>query len=88
MKHTLGWVDDKRKVKIDYRAVIQTPLDDEMEHVPPRAGVLKLAKEFFFTKSLLFSRGMISSMLRDFNPSNLRRRCLGLPNCFQDTLRL
>ena len=39
MKHTLGWVDDKRKVKIDYRAVIQTPLDDEMEHVPPKARV-------------------------------------------------
>ena len=39
MKHTLGWVDDKRKVNIDYRAVIQTPLDDEMEHVPPKARV-------------------------------------------------
>ena len=39
MKHTLAWVDEKRKVSVDYRAVIQTPLDDEMEHVPPRARV-------------------------------------------------
>ena len=39
MKHTLGFIDDKRKVKIDYRAVNSQPLDDEMEHVPPKARV-------------------------------------------------
>ena len=39
MKHTLGFIDDKRKVKIDYRPVIDQPLDDEMEHVPPKARV-------------------------------------------------
>ena len=39
MKHTLGFIDDKRKVKIDYRPVKDQPLDDEMEHVPPKARV-------------------------------------------------
>ena len=39
MKHTLGFVDDKRKVSIDYRPVHHQPLDDEMEHVPPKARV-------------------------------------------------
>ena len=39
MKHTLGFIDDERKVKIDYRPVIDQPLDDEMEHVPPKARV-------------------------------------------------
>jgi succinate dehydrogenase (ubiquinone) flavoprotein subunit len=39
MKHTLGFVDEKRKVKIDYRPVHSQPLDDEMEHVPPKARV-------------------------------------------------
>ena len=38
MKHTLGFIDDKRKVKIDYRPVIDQPLDDEMEHVRPQGS--------------------------------------------------
>jgi len=39
MKHTVGFIDDKRKVTIDYRPVHHQPLDDEMEHVPPKARV-------------------------------------------------
>jgi len=39
MKHTVGFIDDKRKVRIDYRPVHHQPLDDEMEHVPPAARV-------------------------------------------------
>ena len=39
MKHTVGWIDDKRKVTIDYRPVHDQPLDDEMEYVPPKARV-------------------------------------------------
>jgi len=35
MKHTLGWVDAKGKVKIDYRPVHHEPLDAEMKQVPP-----------------------------------------------------
>jgi len=34
-KHTLSWMDDKGKVKIDYRPVHDQPLDKEMFHVPP-----------------------------------------------------
>lgn len=43
MKHTLGWFDWKKgksdRVKIDYRPVHLQPLDDEMEHVPPKPRV-------------------------------------------------
>ena len=35
MKHTLTWVDDKGDVRIDYRDVLDQPLDEEMHHVPP-----------------------------------------------------
>jgi len=35
MKHTLSWLDEKGKVKIDYRPVHDQPLDSEMKHVPP-----------------------------------------------------
>jgi succinate dehydrogenase (ubiquinone) flavoprotein subunit len=39
MKHTVGFIDEKRKVRIDYRPVHSQPLDDEMEHVKPFARV-------------------------------------------------
>lgn len=40
MKHTLGWFDETTsKTKIGYRPVHQQPLDDEMDHVPPKARV-------------------------------------------------
>jgi len=43
MKHTLTWVDNRKvelgKVKLDYRAVIDQPLDDQMHHVPPAKRV-------------------------------------------------
>mmetsp|Transcript_1113 Transcript_1113/g.4525 ORF Transcript_1113/g.4525 Transcript_1113/m.4525 type:complete len:127 (+) Transcript_1113:65-445(+) len=38
MKHTLGWVEDK-KVKIDYRPVHTKTLDAEMDTIPPKARV-------------------------------------------------
>ena len=47
LKHTLGWFrreglkqgefGGKGKVEIDYRPVHMQPLDDEMEHIPPKA---------------------------------------------------
>jgi succinate dehydrogenase (ubiquinone) flavoprotein subunit len=43
MKHTLGWFNwgagKGDKVKIDYRPVHLQPLDDEMEHIPPKPRV-------------------------------------------------
>jgi len=44
MKHTLTFMDDgpyveNAKVRLDYRAVIDQPLDDEMHHVPPAKRV-------------------------------------------------
>jgi len=39
MKHTLSWVDESGKVKIDYRPVHMNPLTDEVSHVPPKARV-------------------------------------------------
>lgn len=39
MKHTLIWIDDKGKVKIDYRPVVQTTLTDEVKAVPPKKRV-------------------------------------------------
>lgn len=39
MKHTLGWIDGKGKVTIDYRPVHTQPLDSEMEAIPPKARV-------------------------------------------------
>ncbi|KAK9831150.1 hypothetical protein WJX74_005094 [Apatococcus lobatus] len=42
MKHTVGYWDSEKKnatdrVEIDYRAVHDQPLDNEMNHVPPKA---------------------------------------------------
>jgi succinate dehydrogenase / fumarate reductase flavoprotein subunit len=39
MKHTISWIDDKGKVKIDYRPVHQYTLTDEAEFVPPKKRV-------------------------------------------------
>jgi len=44
MKHTLTYLDngpyiEDAKVRLDYRAVIDQPLDDEMHHVPPAKRV-------------------------------------------------
>merc|ERR1719178_617260 len=43
MKHTLTYLDntyvEKSVVKLDYRPVIDQPLDDEMHHVPPAKRV-------------------------------------------------
>jgi len=44
MKHTLTYLDngpyvEDAKVRLDYRAVIDKPLDDEMHHVPPAKRV-------------------------------------------------
>jgi len=43
MKHTLSFLDkkyvDEANVVLDYRAVIDKPLDDEMHHVPPAKRV-------------------------------------------------
>lgn len=43
MKHTLGWFEkdssQSNKVKVDYRPVHMQPLDNEMEHIPPKPRV-------------------------------------------------
>ena len=39
MKHTISWIDDEGKVKIDYRPVHQYTLTDEAEFVPPKKRV-------------------------------------------------
>jgi len=39
MKHTIAHVDDKGKVKIDYRPVIMTTLTNEIEPFPPKTRV-------------------------------------------------
>merc|ERR1712151_550443 len=43
MKHTLSFLDkpnvEEATVRLDYRAVIDKPLDDEMHHVPPAKRV-------------------------------------------------
>jgi succinate dehydrogenase / fumarate reductase, flavoprotein subunit len=39
MKHTLCWVDAKGKVKIDYRAVHDYTLTDEVSYIKPKARV-------------------------------------------------
>jgi hypothetical protein len=35
MKHTVGWIDAKGKVKLDYRPVINTTLEPNNNPVPP-----------------------------------------------------
>ena len=39
MKHSIFWLNDKGKVKIDYRPVHQFTLTDEVEMVPPKKRV-------------------------------------------------
>jgi len=39
MKHTLAWVDENGKVKLDYRSVVQTSLTDEVQAFPPKKRV-------------------------------------------------
>jgi succinate dehydrogenase / fumarate reductase flavoprotein subunit len=39
MKHTLSWLSDKGKVKIDYRPVHMKTLTDDVKPVPPKARV-------------------------------------------------
>lgn len=39
MKHTVTWIDNKGKVKIDYRPVHQTTLTDEVQAFPPKKRV-------------------------------------------------
>jgi len=39
MKHTISWIDEAGKVKIDYRPVHQYTLTDEVEFVPPKKRV-------------------------------------------------
>ena len=39
MKHTVTWVDNDGKTKIDYRPVVLNSLTDEVEAFPPKARV-------------------------------------------------
>lgn len=39
MKHTLAWLDDHGKARIDYRPVHDYTLTDEIEPIPPKARV-------------------------------------------------
>ena len=39
MKHTVIWVDDNGKTKIDYRPVILNTLTNEVEPIPPKERV-------------------------------------------------
>jgi succinate dehydrogenase flavoprotein subunit len=39
MKHSVAWIDDKCKVKIDYRPVHQYTLTDEVDYIPPKKRV-------------------------------------------------
>ena len=39
MKHTLAWVDDKGKVKIDYRPVHAYTMSNDVAYIPPKARV-------------------------------------------------
>ena len=39
MKHTVIWVDEKGKTKIDYRPVVMNTLTNEVEPFPPKARV-------------------------------------------------
>ena len=43
MKHTIAWFDHAKpksdRVRINYRPVHDQPMDNEMEHVPPKPRV-------------------------------------------------
>jgi succinate dehydrogenase / fumarate reductase flavoprotein subunit len=39
MKHTLCWIDNKGKTKINYRPVILQPMSNEVQSFPPKARV-------------------------------------------------
>ena len=39
MKHTICWVDDAGKTRIDYRPVVLQPLTNEVQSFPPKARV-------------------------------------------------
>ncbi|MGE0255316.1 MAG: succinate dehydrogenase flavoprotein subunit [Alphaproteobacteria bacterium] len=39
MKHTICWVDDKGRSRIDYRPVHQQPMTNEVQSFPPKARV-------------------------------------------------
>src|SRR5690606_10765462 len=39
MKHTLAWMDEKGKVKLDYRPVHTYTLTDEVQYIEPQARV-------------------------------------------------
>jgi succinate dehydrogenase / fumarate reductase flavoprotein subunit len=39
MKHTLAWVDENGKVKLDYRPVHTYTLTDEVDYIEPKARV-------------------------------------------------
>ena len=39
MKHTLAWVGDEWKVKLDYRPVHTYTLTNEVEYIKPKARV-------------------------------------------------
>lgn len=39
MKHTLMWVDEKGKTKVDYRGVVLTTLTNEAQPIPPKKRV-------------------------------------------------
>jgi succinate dehydrogenase / fumarate reductase flavoprotein subunit len=39
MKHTLAWIDEKGRTKIDYRPVHMNTLSNEVQPIPPKARV-------------------------------------------------
>lgn len=39
MKHSLAWIDEKGKARLDYRGVHNFTLTDEVDYIPPKARV-------------------------------------------------
>jgi succinate dehydrogenase / fumarate reductase flavoprotein subunit len=39
MKHTICWIDEKGRTRIDYRPVHMQPLTNEVQSFPPKARV-------------------------------------------------
>ena len=39
MKHTISWLDDQGKIRIDYRPVHLQPLSNDVQSFPPKARV-------------------------------------------------